>query len=330
MLKLLLLWTVLASEARNVAELYERVSPAVAGITCRRGLTEHYFGTGTVIDPSGLVITSITVVPADAWQIRVFLRGGEVLGGKVALTNAGKELSLVRIDAPRDHADFPSVKLGDSRVVRVGEPALTLGNAFQSIESDDQVTLGEGLVSGLYRLSETLSESKYTGYAIETTAHLNSGMDGGPLIDARGELIGILCLNYSKSRWLGTAVPIHELKPLIAAERGWLSDRDEGFAVYAGLEIEDVGTIAGSGKGPEGRAADLRVLRVHAGSPASQAGLAEGDRITRAQGVVLDSLKPLRETFASLRPGDTLRLEASRGGAAPETKTVEIRLWGRF
>ncbi|MBI4600504.1 MAG: serine protease [Planctomycetes bacterium] len=319
-----------ASEARTspAAAVYERVAPAVVGITARRGLTESYFGTGTIIDPKGLVLTSVTVVPKEAWNIRVYLRGGEILPAKSVLQNEEKELSLIRIQAKAPRADLPHVVLGDSSAARVGEPALSLGNAFRSIESDDQVSVGEGIVSGLYTVGPTLSESKYSGRVIETSAHLNNGMDGGPLVDGSGALLGILCLNYSRSRWLGTAIPVDDLKPWILPEQGLFSDSVEAFAAYAGLDLEEV-------EGPAGGIA-VRVRAVRPGSPASAAGLEAGEAVTAAGAAGGEPAAPLapvrslpvfRERFAAARPGATLRLELSRDGAA---RAVELKLWGRL
>jgi len=260
-----------ASDDPSASLAYEKASPAVVGITCRLGPEGRYFGTGSIIDPSGLVATSITVVPKEARSIRVYLRGGIVARARSVLTHEEKELSLLRLEAPSG-ADgngagangavrWPFLTLGDSDEVRLGQLAVTLGNAFQCIEDDDQVAVGEGVVSGLYALSDSQDESKYKGRVVETTAHLNDGMDGGPLVDQDGSLLGILCLNYSRNRFLGTAVPINELKPLIAAERGWLSDRIEEYPVYAGLEAEQAA---------EGQ---VRLLRIYRESPALLAGL---------------------------------------------------------
>src|SRR4029453_12824102 len=151
--------------------------------------------------------------------------------------------------------------------------AQSVANAVACLQDAGLVALGEGVVSGLYDLAGTdseskYSESKYRGRAIETSAHLNSGMDGGPLVNESGEIIGVLCLNYSRSRWLGTAVPINDLKPIIARERDWLCDRDESMPAYPGIELEEI----------DGRGAT--VLRVFDGGPAAAMGVRAGERIT--------------------------------------------------
>jgi S1-C subfamily serine protease len=300
------------------ASVYERVAPAIVGIAARRGRGEPFMGTGTIIDPTGLVLTAVTVVPRDAWQIRVFLRGGRVVPGRLVRVEEEKELALVRIGSAGARAEFPHVKLGDSRAVEIGEPAFTFGNAFESIESDDQITLGEGLVSGIYDLTrdDLLTESRYLGPVLETSAPLNDGMDGGPLIARDGTVIGLLILGYSKNRWLGTAIPVGELKPLLGAERGWFNDRDEPFAAYAGLELEEVAGL------------EVRILRVHADGPAVRAGLKAGERISGVGGKDLESMAPFRAAFVKAAPGEELELEVEAAGGV--RRRVAFVLGGRF
>jgi S1-C subfamily serine protease len=311
----------IASEAkstRSFISTYRRVSSAVVGLSCRQGVRGHYFGTGTIIDPRGLVITSTTVVPEDALHLKVFLHGGVLTTGKVVLTDPRKELVLLRIQQPRARTEYAYVKLGNSDDVRLGDPAFTLGNAYQSIEVDDQVSLGKGLVSGLYNLDATSSQSKYSGPAIETSAHLNSGMDGGPLLDRDGAVLGILCLNYSRNRWLGTAIPINELKPLVLPHMGWFDDRAEGSSAYLGLELEEV-------EGEDGLV--VRIVCVGEPSPAALAELRPGERITHLEGARLESLRALRRVFRAARPGETIQLEVVK---ADEPRQVKIQLWGRY
>jgi serine protease Do len=300
---------------KGVPGLFAKLAPAIVGLDCRRSGTGTFFGTGTIIDPAGLVITSVTVVPEGARDIRVLLQGGRVLKGRMVFTDKEKELSLVRIETDGGGERFPSIQLGDSARVQLGELALTFGNSFRSIDVDDQVSLAQGVVSGLYDLAPTLSESKYTGAAIETSAALNAGTDGGPLVDAGGKLIGVLCLNYSRSRWLGTAVPINELKPLIFPRLSWLDDGEEGFPVYLGLKVEDVT--------PEG----VRVAAVEAEGPAALAGIVPGDTIMGLGGEPVDGLKAFRKLLEGRRRGEKLALRVTRGG---ETRDVSLLSWGRF
>lgn len=302
------------------SEMYERLSEAVVGITCRSGRLE-YFGTGTVIDPAGLVLTAVTVVPEGASEIRVFLRGGRVVSGRLIAWEGDTEFALVQIDGapagePGDEEPRISyVTMGSSTGARLGEPVYVLGNAFRSIITDDRVAMSGGIVSGLYSLREALAESSYLGPVIETNAPVNNGMDGGPLVDAAGRLLGVISLNYSRNRWLGTAVPIDRLKPLVSRHRGWFSDQSSRHEAYAGLELEEV---AGS---------EIRVLGVAANGPAAEAGLRVGSRIVKINGESATSLEEFVEILARQRPRHRLVLETV---SDDEPSTVEITLWARF
>ncbi len=339
---------------------YDRVSSAVVAITCRQGNVYHY-GSGVLIDPSGLILTSATVVPRRALDLRIYLAGGRQSRGTVLFTSADEEVALVRLQkidrlVEDVTAGLPHLKMGDSCAVRLGDPVFTLGNSFRSIETDDQVCLAAGVVSGLFRLDDNLSQSKYVGPAIETSAALNNGVDGGPLVNERGEIVGLLSLNYSRVRWLGTAVPINELKPLISRYRGWFDDRYVSMRnrtmrrkpngakpngakpngakpngakpngagprchrSYAGLELEEV-----SGR-------EIRVLRLDGKGPAFTAGLEVGDRITAFNSETLGSMEHFHRLFRHTQPADKVRLTVERdGNSRGAPREIELLLWGRY
>jgi S1-C subfamily serine protease len=303
------------------ALMYDQLSHAVVGITCRRERLE-YFGTGTIIDPAGLVLTSVTVVPEGASRILVYLRGGRIVPGRVKAWQEDTEFALIQIDRPdvggsarADAAPIRYVAMGSSARARLGESVYVLGNAFRCIIDDDRVAMSGGIVSGLYSLRKKRGESTYLGPIIETNAPVNNGMDGGPLVDARGRLLGVISLNYSRNRWLGTVVPIDRLKPLVSTHRGWFSDEARDHKAYAGMELEEV---AGS---------EIRVLGVAADGPAARAGLRVGSRIVKVNGEAASSLKAFIQFFTNQRPSQRLVLETVSDG---EPSTVEITLWARL
>ncbi len=336
----------------RVASVYARAAPAVVGIECSlrdERAIYRYFGTGAIIDPDGLVLTSISVVPEAATDIRVYLRGGHSWPAKLLKTVPEKEFALLRIDGGDD---FPHLPLGDSDTVRVGQLGLTLGNAFQSIKNDDQVTLASGLVSGRYPLAETRSQAEYIGPVLETTAAVNDGMDGGPLLNGRGEIVGMLSLNFSTTRWLGTAIPINALKPLFGKYRRSFFDRGELMTAFIGVEVVET-ELADSTPA-------LRVERVDDRGPARLAGLRGGQRIVAVDGEPVTSIEQFRKLLERATPGRRIRLRVAspnvdprfRAGftadlptpvstpvstpdptpdpaAAAETE-VSIEVWGRF
>ncbi len=319
----------------SLAGLYEIVSPAVVGIDSwakLAGSDDSYaaFGTGFLIDPAGLILTSITVVPENAQVIRVYLQGGRRIEAKRILSIPEKELVLLRPIKRGENPGrrFPFLRLGDSSSLYVGQLAFALGNAFRSIAQDNQVSFAAGAISGSYVLSENQNESRYLGPALETTSAVNDGMDGGPLVNAWGEVIGLLSLNFSRNRWLGTAIPIDILKPYLKGHLGWFGDRLERFPAYLGIElfpaeIADPQVTNRAGV-PVQRAV---VVRVDSRSPATRAGIQVGDHIVSWNGNPVGSVNEFREQFDQVRPGKRVKLEIERRG---ERRLIEVVLGGRF
>ena len=300
----------------SAASVYDAVAPAVIGVRSRKG-RQPFFGSGTIVDPKGLVLASSQAVPDGARGITAFLPGGATISARVLFRRDAFELVILQLDKRRTpKGGFPYVRLGDSQRVHLGAAAFGLGNAFHSIELDDQVSFSQGIISGRFDLKETLPDSTYLGAALETSAPVNDGMAGGPLVDSRGELIGLLCKNFSRARWLGTAVPIHRIKPLLSPYRGWFSDRDERFDAYLGVELEEFG---------EERT--VRVLRVFDRSPAAAAGLNPGVVIVSINDTAIESITEFRSEFAKIRAGGTVRLGAEIDGT---TKELTVTLWGRL
>ena len=313
------------------SRVFSEASPSVVGIRVwtRDGggrREPNAFGTGTIIHPLGLVLTSITVVPGEPRAIEVRLPGGRTVSAEKVAAVPEKEIVVLRLERGKDSGQYPSVRLGSSGRVRVGELAFALGNSYHSIEEDEQISFTAGAISGWYTLTETRNESRYKGPALETTAAVTDGMDGGPLLDSRCRLLGLLSLNYSRSRWLGIAVPIDILKPLIAEAVGWFGPGVESLPVHAGLELLPASIAAGLPAGTDaGRRAE--VTWVEEGGPAARAGLVPGDRILSWNGEALAGPREFSGRFAGLSPGARIRLEVERDGARRE---VELVPWGRF
>ncbi len=190
--------------------LYAKVRPSIVGIRAR-GTLGDVVGTGILLDDQGLILTSSAVVGRGAEQIRVYLTGPRLVRARLVGTRPADECALIRIDP----CGLPPIAMGDSDAVAVGQRVYAVGNAENALIHDDQATLSVGVVSGLYGLREGRMSSTYTGLVMETTAAVNPGIEGGALVDGEGRLVGLLVLNYSPLRWLGTAIPINTLKPVV-------------------------------------------------------------------------------------------------------------------
>jgi len=309
-----------ATSRPGYADLYARVAPAIVGITCvapaPTGREGGYFGTGAAIDADGRILTSTTVIPPKARDIKFFTSDGHVLPGKLLATDPSHELSLAQAEG---WGARPFLPLGESAGLRVGQVIFTFGDAFRSIETDGHVTFGVGIISGIYTLSSarlTEYQATYAGPVIETDAGINPGMDGGPLVDAEARIVGLLSLNFSSSRWLGTAVPVDRIKGRIAAirEGRWVEAPRLPGSAELGATIDETkeGPVIGT---------------IEEGGPAARAGLRAGDRIVSIGGEPASGPIDIARRLTGATAGDRWVLQVLRDG---RTFEVIVELGGRL
>ena len=193
------------------ARLYKKCAPAVVGLTCKAKLPDgpegDYFGTGAVVSADGLILTNTTVIPDGAREIRVYFVDGRVFPGQLTRSDAASEGVLVKVEA----RGLKHMPLADSSAAQPGAPVYSWGNPYFTIMRDGGVSLSAGSISGVYVVSSVDDQSRYVGPVLETDAAVNPGSDGGPLTDCEGRLLGIMSLAFSRTRWLGLAIPTHRL-----------------------------------------------------------------------------------------------------------------------
>ncbi len=191
----------LTTEEKVNISVYEKLTPAIVSIEAQtyKGISS---GTGCVIDPSGLILTSMHVI-SDAKDIEVTTASGKIYSAIVwSVLKNNSDLAILKID-PKE--TLPTVPLGDSEQVRVGQKVLTIGNPFGF-----KGTFTTGIVSRI----------DYTRNKIQTDAAINPGCSGGPLINTHGEVIGINQSIYNPDNnrsniGIGFAVPINNAKDFI-------------------------------------------------------------------------------------------------------------------
>jgi S1-C subfamily serine protease len=312
-------------ESINV-RVYRQASPAVANILTKA--TEYDFfmdpvpiegaGSGFVIDEKGYILTNFHVVQ-DAQSIEVVLGDQTRFPGKFVGADQRNDVALVKIDPKGKH--LVALPLGDSAALQVGQKVLAIGNPFGF-----QSTLTTGVVSALGRTVQT-SQTTLIDEAIQTDAPINRGNSGGPLINSRGEVIGINSAIYTPSgttAGIGFAIPINTAKR-IAQD---LITEGRVHLAYIGVQTIPVG-------GYLAQALDLPVdagLLVETaakGGPAAAAGVRGGDRVAQAgmqriaiggdvivaiDGAKVANTMDLNIILNRKRPGDTVTLTVYRGG----------------
>jgi len=318
----------LTSDEQVNIRIYKQASPAVANIITRTVEYDFFFnavpvegaGSGFVIDPKGYILTNYHVV-ADAEKIEVLLGDQHAQSrypAKFIGADQRNDVALIKID-PKG-AQLAALPLGDSSALEVGQKVLAIGNPFGF-----QSTLTTGVVSALGRTVQT-GQSTFIEDAIQTDASINRGNSGGPLLDTRGQVIGINSAIYSPT---GTAAGVGFAIPINLAKRIAHDLITEGRVRRANLGVEVTPLfedLANYLKFPVKQG--LLIERVTAGGPAAKAGLrggsspvtdglrrymTGGDLIVSADGKPVATQLDLNLALNRKRPGDTIQLEIYRG-----------------
>ena len=262
-------------------------------------------GSGFIINPTGHIITNNHVVE-NATEIMVKLTDGREFTAKVVGRDPKTDLALLKVEA----TGLPTIALGDSSEVKVGEPVMAIGNPF-GLEQ----TVTTGIVSATGRV---IGQGPYDDF-VQTDASINPGNSGGPLINARGQAIGINAAIFSQtggSVGIGFAIPSNQAKTVVAqlAETGRVSRS------YLGVSIQPLTQELAKGFGLS-EAKGALVASVTEDSPAMKAGIKAGDVIVEYDGRKVGSSDELPKLVAVtpagrevpvqvIRDGKTLRLQA--------------------
>jgi S1-C subfamily serine protease len=308
--------------------IFRAVSPAVVYIATRTIIpyrtedrVERAIGSGFIFDAAGLILTNSHVVHG-AQEVTVTLDSGESRQGAIVGTDPIFDLAVVRIPK-QAHETLPTVRLGDSAALEVGDPVVAIGNPFGL----DQ-TLTRGIVSGLNRIlpERPLSLSRPM---IQTDAAINPGNSGGPLLNECGEAVGINTSIIPEAQNIGFAIPIglvrsvlHDLVAKGRVVRPWIGFHGQYVDARLGAQLH-LPIVPG-----------LLVEAVEPGSPAAKAKLRAGtldvviggreylfgaDIVTEITGVALDTPDALDEIMQDIKVGATLELKLQRDG-----KTVAV------
>jgi serine protease Do len=251
-------------------------------------------GTGFLIDSSGYILTNHHVI-VDASRITVELTDGRKLRATAVGSDPDTDIALIKIDAPRPLAH---AALGDSDTLRVGEWVLAIGNPL-----DYAHTVTVGIVSYIGR---KLFDESFDRY-IQTDAAINFGNSGGPLINARGEVIGINAAISSRASNIGFAVPINQAKAILPQlrETGRVS---RGYIGVSPLAVD--ADLQRSLDLPSNRGA--LVQDVTDGSPAARAGIRPYDLIVAVDGKPIAGHDELVQLIAARKPGTQAMLQIMR------------------
>ncbi len=294
-----------SSSEANIA-LYKKVAPAVVSV---RGGGQ--VGSGVVINPAGLVLTSPTACGSSASTAQV--RFGNHKEYPARVLGRVNELEMVVLQI-KGTGPFPYLELGDSDRAALGQVAYSLGDSFGSLSRDGQVHMSMGIISGRYKVTEAKHRrAKYKGTILETSAAVNQNQDGGPIVDRHGKIIGIITLNYHESKFTGISIPVNTLKKdllRIAPSLGNLVRIRKPGTPWTGMVFQET---------PDG----LVVHRVFRTGPAEKAGLLKGDFLSRINGKKIRTRNSVKTLLRDLGPGDVLEMRLVRKG---KLRTFKLEL----
>ena len=295
--------------ALSAADIYKKVAPAVVMVSTKsvqsvngwfQQETEE-MGSGFIINNDGYILTNYHVIDG-AKEVTVTLSDGQEVTASVINYDSDRDVAMIKIN---QDIEVPGVvELGDSDALQPGEEVLAIGNPLSKELSS---TLTKGIVSALNRSIET--ETGVSTNLIQTDTAINSGNSGGPLINTKGEVIGINTLKASDgAEGIGFAIPINDVKEKIDS----LSKPILNLGVSIRVIDESMAKQLNMEEG-------LYIVEVNEFSPAEKAGLKGGDLIVKADGTRIKTFEELQEIKNSKEEGNTINIEFIRDGKTQNT-----------
>jgi S1-C subfamily serine protease len=296
-----------------VATAVERVSPSVVAIEVkklagadngrpparRRGEERAGAGSGFIVTPDGFTLTNSHVVHG-ATELKVMLTDGRRLAAQLIGDDPDTDLAVVRVDA----LDLVPVELGDSDALRRGQVAIAVGCPLGF-----QFTVTTGVISALGR-SLRAQNGRLMDAIIQTDAALNPGNSGGPLLNTRGEVIGVNTAAILPAQGLAFAVPVNTARDVAAQliNHGKIRRSVVGFG---GQTVPLVRQLVRHYQLEQ--ESGVLVIAVEPGGPAQAAGLAEGDIIIRAGDRAASSIEAIQRVLTQSTIGVPMPLTVIRG-----------------
>jgi S1-C subfamily serine protease len=303
-----------ASGGNGTADVVARVLPGVVNVKTAGFDGSKGEASGVVIDRSGIIVTNYHVVRG-ARVLTVSFNDGrhkKAVKATVIGTAANRDLAIIRVAL----SDLIAVPLGHSSKLRLGDSVLAIGFP---LDLGGGPTVTQGIVSGLDRTVHADDGPDLEGL-LQTDAAINPGNSGGALVNAAGQLIGINTIAATDAENIGFAIAIDGARSVIDE----LRSKPAGSQAWIGVTFDSIDSSAAAvqiGLQPDARGA--AVVAVFADSPASKAGLREGDVVVAVNGKAVRSAGEMSKALTSHKPGDSLVLDVV-DQSGPRRATVKV------
>jgi S1-C subfamily serine protease len=309
--------------SRTVSGVVDRVAPAVAAIRVQGARGPLGAGSGFLFTPDGYLLTNSHVVrggrrerPPAGTQFGAALGDGSEFSARWVGDDPDTDLAVLRVEGSSDKAGLPHVRLGSTRALKRGSIAIAIGNPLGF-----EHTVTAGIVSALGR-SMRAGNGRLIPSVIQTDAALNPGNSGGPLLDARGAVIGVNTAIIRGAQALCFAVAIDlaewvlpQLMQHGRVRRAYLGVGGSTVPLHRKLVLA-FGLDAATG---------VRVESIERDSPAARAALQAGDVIVGLDGTPIDSVDRLHQALDAGRIGHDSMLKLLRGARSPQVLYLPVR-----
>ena len=278
-------------------------------------------GSGFIVRADGLIVTNKHVVSDESAAYTVLTNDGQKYEATVLARDPVNDIALLKINKD----GLPVVKLGDSDSLKVGQTVIAIGNALGEYRN----TVSKGVVSGLKRditAGGAIGQAEQLSGVIQTDAAINPGNSGGPLLNLKGEAIGVTVAIVQGSQNIAFSLPINDVRKVIDSVekygkilRPWIGVR----YVMVNKELKDKNQLPVDYGVLVVRGETNTDLAVVPGSPADKAGIVENDIVLEIDGKKLEGDYTLSKAIANYNVGDKLKVKIYHKG---EEKTLEITL----
>ena len=319
-----------SEESASIEDVANKLSPSVVSIVTKSQSSYGRYsisretqgaGTGIIVSSNGYILTNKHVVDGASTVSVVLYDGTSYDSAEVIATDPLNDIAFLKIDGADN---LTAAELGDSKTLNIGQQVIAIGNALGQYQN----SVTSGIISGTNRTitassSDSSTDTETLTDMIQTDASINSGNSGGPLVNAKGQVIGINTAVDSSAQGIGFAIPI-------GAAKGMLSEiLETGSAKRAYIGVSYVQVT------PEvAKEYNLSVNKgayvysesgsaVVSGSPAAKAGIKDKDIITKINGVEVGIKGSVASLTAEYRAGDTIKITILRDG---EEKELQVQL----
>ena len=310
-----------SDESASIEDVANKLSPSVVSIVTKSQSSYGRYnissetegaGTGIIVSSGGYILTNRHVIDGASTVSVVLYNGTTYESVKVVATDPLNDIAFLKIDGVDD---LTSAELGDSKTLNIGQQVIAIGNALGQYQN----TVTSGIVSGTNRTivassSDSSSDAETLTDMIQTDAAINSGNSGGPLVNAKGQVIGINTAVDSSAQGIGFAIPIGAAKGMLNE----LLDTGSVKRAYIGLNyLQITPEVAKEYNLSVNQGAYVYTesgSAVVSGSPAAKAGIKDKDIITKINGVEIGSKGSVASLTAEYRVGDTIKVTILRDG----------------